>query len=88
MKLTINHDLEKYGYSGYSIGFDARSHFSSPDGSWSEKIIIFGVDNGSYVHIDSKNNNILVLGKGPTQGLNDAAITAEATQSQSGKKLC
>ena len=40
------------------------------------------------MHIDSKNNNILVLGKGSTQGLNDAAITAEATQSQSGKKLC
>ena len=27
VKLTKNADLDKYGYSGYSIGFDARSQF-------------------------------------------------------------
>ena len=30
------------------------------------------------MHIDSKNKNILVLGEWPTQGLDDATITAEA----------
>ena len=30
------------------------------------------------MHIDGRNKNILVLGEGPTQGLEDATITAEA----------
>ena len=37
--------------------------------------IIFGVSNTSSMHIDNK-KNILVLGKDPTQGLDDFAITA------------
>ena len=34
LKLTKNADFEKYRYSGYGIGFDARTHFSWSDGSW------------------------------------------------------
>ena len=30
------------------------------------------------MHIDGKKNNILVLGEGPTQGLDNATITAES----------
>ena len=30
--LTKNADIEKYGYSGYGIGFDRRSSFSFPSG--------------------------------------------------------
>ena len=30
------------------------------------------------MHVDNKKKDILVLGKGPTQWLNDTAITAEA----------
>ena len=33
----------------------------------------------SCVHIDSKGKDILVLGEGPTQGLDDTTLTAEAT---------
>ena len=29
MKLTKKTDPDRYGYSGYGIGFDARSQFSS-----------------------------------------------------------
>ena len=40
-------------------------------------------------HIDNKNKDILILGKGPTQGLEDAILTAEAKYpiyfTQSGK---
>ena len=32
----------------------------------------------SSVHIDNKNKDILILAKGPTQGLGDATLTAEA----------
>ena len=35
----------------------------------------------SYVHIDNKKKDILILDKGPTQGLDDIALTAEAQNS-------
>ena len=43
--------------------------------------IIFGVENTSSVHIDNKTNDILVLGKGLTQGLPDTMVTAEPEHS-------
>ena len=33
------------------------------------------------VHIDNKNKNILILGKGPTQGLYNTTLTGEADDS-------
>ena len=32
----------------------------------------------SSVHVDNKGKDILTLGKGPTQGLDDTTLTAEA----------
>ena len=32
----------------------------------------------SAVHIHNKNNNIFILGEGPTQGLDDTKLTVEA----------
>ena len=67
--LTKNADIEKYGYSGYGIGFDRRTSFSFPDGGFGQNILIFRVDVSSSARIDNKKKNILVLGVGPTQGL-------------------
>ena len=39
-------------------------------------MIIFGVDMSSSADIDNKKKDILILGKGPTQGL-EHALTAE-----------
>ena len=52
--LTKNTDIDKYGYSGYGIGFDRRSSFSFPSGGFGQNITIFGVDMSSSVHIDNK----------------------------------
>ena len=41
-------------------------------------VIIFGADMSSSVHIDNKNKDNLILGEGPTQGLDDTTVTAEA----------
>ena len=60
--LTKNSDIEKYGYSGYGIGFDRRSSFSFPGGGFGQNVLIFGVDMSSSAHIDNKKKNILVLG--------------------------
>ena len=74
--LTKNADIDKYGYSGYGIGFDRRSSFSFPGGGFGQNVLIFGADMSSSIHIDNKKKDILVLGKGPTQGL-EHTLTAE-----------
>ena len=74
--LTKNSDIDKYGYSGYGIGFDRKSSFSFPGGGFGQNVLIFGVDMSSSAHIDNKKKDILVLGKGPTQGL-EHTLTAE-----------
>ena len=52
--LTKNTDIDKYGYSGYGIGFDKRSSFSFPSGGFRQNKIIFGVDISSSPHIHNK----------------------------------
>ena len=74
--LTKNADIDKYGYSGYGIGFDRRSSFSFPSGGFGQNVIIFGVDMSSSAHINNKKKDILILGKGPTEGL-EHTLTAE-----------
>ena len=36
---------------------------------------------GSSVHVDNKKKHILILGKGPTQGLGEHSLTTEKTHS-------
>ena len=74
--MTKNAYIDKYGYSGYGIGFDRKSSFSFPGGGFGQNILIFGADMSSSAHIDNKKKDILVLGKGPTQGL-EHTLTAE-----------
>ena len=64
--LTKNIDIDKYGYSGYGIGFDRKSRFSFPGGEFGQNELFFGVDMSFSAHIDNKKKDILVLGKGPT----------------------
>ena len=78
VKLTKNTNPNKYKYSDYGIGFDSHSELSFTDGSIGKNIIIFGADMTSYVHIDNKNIDILILGEGRTKGLGDTTLTAEA----------
>ena len=65
--LTKNDDIDKYGYSGYGIGFDRKSSFSFPSGEFGQNVIIFGVEMSSSAHVDNKKKDILILRKGPTQ---------------------
>ena len=52
--LTKNADIDKYGYSGYGIGFDRRGSFSFPGGAYGQNVLIFGVDMSFIIHIDNK----------------------------------
>ena len=56
--LTKNADIDKYGYSGYGIGFDRRSSFSFPGGGFGQNVLIFGADMSSSAHIDNKKRHI------------------------------
>ena len=77
VSLTKNADVNKYKYSGYGIAFDRTSSFSFPGGGNGQNVIIFGVDMNSSIHVDNKGKDILILGKGPTQGLGEHSLTAE-----------
>ena len=70
--MTKNGDIDKYKYSGYVIGFDRRV-FLVGNGV-GRKVIIFGVDMSSSLYIDNKKKDILILGIGPTQGLEHTLI--------------
>ena len=69
VKLTKNADIDKYGYSGCGIGFDRHGSFACPDTGLGKNVIIFGLDMSSSTKIDNRKKDILILGKGPTQGL-------------------
>ena len=86
-----NADIDKYKCSGYGIGLDTKGTFEFPAIGFSRNVIIFGVDLSSSGHIDNKKKDILILGFGPTQGLEDT-LTAEKLQSinftKHNKKFC
>ena len=77
VKLTKNPDIDKYRYSVYGIGFDRKGSFSFPGGGFGLNVIIFGLDMSSSVHVDNMKKDILIIGKGPTQGLSERSMTAE-----------
>ena len=74
--LTKNADIDKYGYSGYGIGLDEKTSFSFSGSGFGQNVIIFGVDMSSSLHVDNKRKGILILGSGPTQGL-EHTLTSE-----------
>ena len=74
--MTKNADVNTYEYSVYGIGFDRTPSFSFPCGEFGQIVLMFGADMSSSAHIDNKKKDILVLGKGPIQGL-EHTITAE-----------
>ena len=73
------------------IGEDVFEGRKSPGTGLGRNRIIFGVDMSSLIKIDDRKNDILILGKGPTQGP-DHTVSAEKMYSISftvtGKKFC
>ena len=73
---TRNADFDKYKYSGYGVGFDRRSSFTFSGVGFGQNVLVFRADMSSSTHIDNKKEDILVLGKGPTKGL-EHTLTVE-----------
>ena len=74
--LTKIADIDIYGYFGYGIRFDRRLSFAFSGTGVDQNVLYFGVDMSSSAHTDNKKKYVLVLGKGPTQGL-EHTLTAE-----------
>ena len=75
IKMTKNADTDKYKYQGHGIGFDLT--FTHPNGSAGENVIIFGVDMTNSKHANNKTKDVLVLGRGLIQKIDDTTIYAE-----------
>ena len=86
-----NVDIDKYKYSGYGIGFDRHRFYSHPSSGTGRNVIIFGVDMSSSTKTDNRKKDILILGKGPIQGL-EHTMSAEKKYSinftGNNKKFC
>ena len=52
--LVKNSDINKFGYTGYGIGFDRGTTFSFPSGEFRHNVLVFGVDMSGSTHIDNK----------------------------------
>ena len=91
VSLTKNADIDKYKYSGYGIGFDKKGSFSFPGGRLGKNVTILGVDMSSSTNIDNAKKDILIFGKGPTQGL-EHRLSAEKIYSinftEHSRKFC
>ena len=74
VNLSKNIDIDKFKYSGHSIGFDGHGYFWRPNGEFGCNVILFGVNMSSSVHVDKKKKDILILGEGPIQELDDTAL--------------
>ena len=86
VKLAKSADVEKYRYFGYGIGFDRQSSFSIGNET-GKNVIIFGVDMSSSTKIDNRKKDILILGKGPTQGLESTLIAEKMYSTNFTKKI-
>ena len=56
--LVKNSDINKFGYTGYGIGFDRGTTFSFPSGGFGHNVLIFGVDMSGSAHTDNKKRHI------------------------------
>ena len=89
--LTKNADMDKYKYSGYGMNMIDMDYFSHPSGGTGRNVIIFGVDMSSSTKIGNRKKDELIIGKGPTQGL-EHTLSAEKVHSinftENNKKVC
>ena len=53
----------------------------SNDNRFGKNVILYGVDNNPSLHADNRKKDILILCKGPTEGLDDTIVTAKTDYS-------
>lgn len=77
-KLSKNADKDEYKYSESWRGLDNHWTVSLCNGSgFGKNVISFRTDLSSSEHVYKRKNDILILGKGPADGLDDTKLFAE-----------
>ena len=66
--LIKNADIDKYGYSGYGIGFDRKSSFSFLGEGFGQNLLILGAEMSSSTLIDNKKKTYRFLEKDQHKG--------------------
>ena len=74
--MVKNSDKGKYVYSRYGIRFDSGGPWSF-DNDFAWNVVILGVDNSSSSHSEDQKDNFLILGEGPTYGINRSVESRE-----------
>ena len=74
---TKSIDTERHMYSGYGICFNSTGSYTHPDGSIGRNAVIIGADMAESKHNTNKTENILILGRGFVQKLNNKTIYPE-----------
>ena len=82
IKIIKDVNISNYKYSGYGICFDGKGKFSIGNITNGKNVIIFGVDTSSSIHVTNKLNNIYILGRSETQGINGTTLYAEKIYKQ------
>ena len=77
IKMTKSVDTDKYRYQGNRIGLDSTGNFTHLDGETGKNVIIFGVGMTISKHANNKTKDVLVLGRGLIQKIDDTTIYAE-----------
>ena len=78
VKFSKNNNPDKNRYSDYVIGFDSRlQFFYGQTVAWVKMLLILLLIWGHLCMLITKKKDILVLGEGPTQGLDNTTITPE-----------
>ena len=57
-------------YSSYGIVFDWTDQWNL-NNECAKNVVIFGADNGLLSHVNDRKNNVLVLGEGQTDGIDE-----------------
>ena len=75
-KLVRNPIKSKSSYNSRKIAFDGEGEWICGN-DYAKNVVIIGVDNSSSSHTDNRKNNFLVLGEGPTFGMDRSNGAAE-----------
>ena len=68
--------IKKHVYNGYEITSDSAGSLNF-NNEFTRNVISFGVDNSSSSYSDNRKNNFLILGEGPTYGINGSFVSPE-----------
>ena len=79
--------IKKLVYSDYGIAFDGVDSWNFGN-DFARNVVIFRIDDSSSCHTDDCKHNLLVLGEGPTYGINSPEKKFSINFTKGNTKCC